>query len=95
MNAGRSRGRGRAPEPLVASSRAEGWAFVAKRVAELERGDFTRPRTALFGVYEGAHDEVLAGVCALVPDPHLEPDLHVGRLRHLYGREVTHALELP
>lgn len=80
FNAVRFRGGGEALEQLVASSWAEGWGFVAKLAAELERGDFERPGAALFGVYSGA----LAGVCGLEPDPYLEPDPHAGRLRHLY-----------
>ena len=84
MKADRFRGGGETLGQLVASSRAEGWNFVAKLVAELEQGDFTKTRTALFGVYDRVCDGTLAGVCGLVPDPYLEPDLHVGRLRHLY-----------
>lgn len=81
FNAVRFRGGGEALAPLVAASRAEGEDFIAELAAALERGDYAKPRTALFGVYDGA----LAGVCALVPDPYLEPaDPAVGRLRHLY-----------
>ena len=84
MNTDRFRGGGEALGQLVASSRAKGWTFVANLAAEVIRGDFAKPRTALFGVYDRVCDGTLAGVCGLVPDPYLEPALHVGRLRHLY-----------
>lgn len=80
MNAQTFRGDAKGLEPLVATSRAEGWDFLAKLAAEVDRGDFKGLGTALFGVY----GETLLGICGLVRDPYLEGNPDVGRLRHLY-----------
>ena len=93
MNVDGFRGGGEGLGQLVTSSRAEGWDFIAELAAELERGGFAKPRTALFGVQGGA----LAGVYDLAEDLNLnlEPDPHAGRPRDLCGRKAAHALEFP
>lgn len=79
MNAQTFRGGVKGLEPLVATSRTEGWDSLAKLAAEVDRGDFKGRGAALFGVY----GETLLG-CGLVRDPYLEGSPDVGRLRHLY-----------
>ena len=66
--------------------------LVAKLAAELEQGDFTKPRT--LGVLFKVYDRTLAGVCGLVPDLYRERDPHAGRLRHyvLPARRVAKLL---
>jgi len=82
--------------PLLAASKAEGFAFVRRVVNEWESGAnrFTKEGEALLGCFlEGR----LVGICGLTRDPY-QHEPTVGRLRNLYvlpayrGREIGTAL---
>ena len=87
--------------PLVAESRAEGFAFLARLVAEHDAGvaRFDGPGECLLGVYDGG---ALLAIGGVTRDPY-DTEPRAGRLRHVYvradarrrgvGRALVQALE--
>ena len=69
-------------EPLLAESRAQGFEFLDRLVAEYLSGvnRFAGPNEALFGVY---HNKRMIAIGGLNNDPYLPTD-DVGRVRHVY-----------
>lgn len=70
--------------PLLAASRAEGFCFVTRLVAEIADGGFEKPGAALFGAYD--YGVGLVGVVGLTRDLWVveSGEKDVGRVRHLY-----------
>jgi GNAT superfamily N-acetyltransferase len=69
-------------QPLLEESRAQGFEFLDRLVAEYASGTnrFDKPGEALFGVYRG---RILIAVGGLNQDPYL-PESDIARVRHVY-----------
>lgn len=69
-------------QPLVAESRAQGFEFLDRLVAEYVDGinRFDKPGEALFGVY---FDQYLIAIGGLNQDPYLS-ESDIARVRHVY-----------
>jgi GNAT superfamily N-acetyltransferase len=87
-------------QPLVVESRAQGFEFLDRLVAEYVEGinRFDKPGEALFGVY---WDENLIAIGGLNQDPYLS-ESDIARVRHVYvlsawrnqgiGKNLMHAI---